>query len=246
MVSDPPQTYDADRIELMKRTMPPLAAHAGEVGPVNYTTPACTYIPKTKSEEEASFAIAHQRKNDPDPMGSLWSIHMEQGGRNWSVIERCGVTPLEKKTIQLEKLCLDPSKTYYAFDFWKQQAWEVSDGSLNLHELGLGDCQVVALTEVTDKKIELIGSDRHVSCDAVSVLSETITDTENETIYRLKLKGFAGLQVVYTLYLAEAENVKRESICAQGIQIHSVSKEGNLMKLAVIFDGDEAALEITV
>lgn len=246
MVSDPPQTYDEDRIELMRRTMPPLAAHAGEVGPVDYTTPACTYIPKTKSDEEASFAIAHQRKNDLDPMGSLWSIHMEQGGRDWCVIERCGVTPLEKTKIQLDNLCLDPSKTYYAFDFWRQQAWKISDGSLNLHELALGDCQVVALTEITDKKIELIGSDRHVSCDAVSVLSETITDTETETTYHLKLKGFAGLQVVYTFYLSEAESVKKEAICAQGIQIHSVSREGNLLKIAVVFDCDEAALEIQV
>lgn len=246
MVSDPPQTYDEDRIDLMKRTMPPLAAHAGEVGPVDYTTPACTYIPKTKSDEEASFAITHEKKKNAYPMGSLWSIHMEHGGRNWCVIERCGVTPLEEIKIQLTNLCLDPSKTYYAFDFWRQQAWEILDGSLNLHELALGDCQVVALTDVTDKKIALIGSDRHVSCDAVSVLAEEITDTKNKTVYRLRLKGFAGVQVAYTLYIAESVTIKKEAIYAQGIKINSVQVDNGLLQIATTFEDENAVIDIFV
>ena len=62
MISDPPQTYDLERIELMKKTMPPLEVHSGEIGPVDYSTPACTYIPKTKSEKEACYSIAHEEK----------------------------------------------------------------------------------------------------------------------------------------------------------------------------------------
>lgn len=248
MVSDPPQTYDADRIGLMKRTMPPLATHAGEFGPIDYSTPACTYIPKTKTEEEASYAIAHEKKGENYPMGSLWSIHMEQGGRNWCVIQRCGVTPLETANLPLEKVCLNPSRTYYAFDFWKQLAWKCTDGVLNMHELALGDCQVVALTDITDKKIALLGSDRHVSCDAVSVLTETITDTPDGMDYRLELKGFEGLHVTYTLYAENAADVTKEAlheaIHAQGAQIASVQAEEDLLQIEVVFECENATVEL--
>lgn len=248
MISDPPQTYDADRIGLMKRTMPPLAAHAGEFGPIDYSTPACTYIPKTKTQEEASYAIAHEKKGEKYPMGSLWSIHMEQGGRNWCVIQRCGVTPLETVNLPLENVCLNPSRTYYAFDFWKQLAWKCTDGVLNMHELALGDCQVIALTDITEKQIALLGSDRHVSCDAVSVLTETITDTPEGMDYRLKLKGFEGLRVTYTLYVKNATNITKkelhEMIHAQGVQIASVQTDEDILKIEVVFECENATVEL--
>ena len=52
MISDPPQTYDLERIELMKKTMPPLEVHSGEIGPVDYSTSACTYIPKQNQKKK--------------------------------------------------------------------------------------------------------------------------------------------------------------------------------------------------
>lgn len=245
MISDPPQTYDLERIELMKKTMPPLEVHSGEIGPVDYSTPACTYIPKTKSEKEACYSIAHEGKDELYPMGSLWSIHMEQGGRNWCVIQRCGVIPLSKIDVPLENLSLDPSRNYYAFDFWKQQAWKQT-GILNLHELELGDCKVVTLTDITDKYVALIGSNRHVSCDAVSVVSECTTDTQRGRVYRLALKGFEELCVTYTLYVEKAAEITREVIHAHGIQIVSVQAYTDILQLTVVFEKKEAVLEMNI
>lgn len=244
MVSDPPETYDEDRIDLMKRTMPPLIVHTGEVGPVDYTTPACTLIPRSRDGEDISYAIAHEKKGSNYPFGSLWTSHMQQGNRNWCVVQRCGVTPVGETEAALENLALDPKKRYCAFDFWKQTNSFIEDGKLMLHELELGDTQVVALTDVTDKKITLIGSDRHVSCDAVSVVSEELlADTaESHNVYRICLKGFAGLSVTYTLYAENAEMVKlhrTDHITAK------LDAQGSILKLETIFEGEEALIELS-
>lgn len=248
MVSDPPQTYDEKRIELMKKTMPPLMVHTGEMGPVDYTTPACTLIPKTRADENISYAIAHEKKGNPYPMGSLWAIHMEQGSRCWCVVQRCGVTPVPETDAALENLSLNPHKTYYAFDFWEQKAYEIADGSLHLHGLELGDTQVVALTDVTEKELALIGSDRHVSCDAVSVVSEeviTAADTcgseAGRKVLRLTLKGFADLKVTYTLYAKNAASVKLH--CAEGISA-DLHAQGEILKVDTVFGGEDAVLEL--
>lgn len=239
MVSDPPQTYDEARVELMKRTMPPLKVHTGEVGPVDYTTPACTLIPKTRQNENISYAIAHEKKGEKYPFGSLWAIHMVESDRSWCVVQRCGVTPVEEIEESLENLALNPKRTYYAFDFWKQENWKIANGKLNMRSLELGDTQVVALTDITEKTIALLGSDRHVSCDAVSVVSEEMI----ETGYRLRLKGFTGLSVTYTLYAENAENIK--VAMAENIAV-KVQAEGHILKLETVFEAENAVIELSL
>ena len=197
MISDKPQDYDENRLNLIRKTMPALAVRAAETGPVDYTTPACPRQSKTLPLDEAARRMAHIAPDDDiAPFSSLWCIHFEENGRQWAVVERAAVVPLRDASIALEALSLDPARRYCAFDFWAQEASILEQGALPLHALSLGDAQVVALTDITDGAPRLVGSDRHVSADAVSVLRAGAEDGG----FALELSGFDGLTVRYTLY----------------------------------------------
>lgn len=234
MVSDPPSTYDAPRVALMCKTMPPLATHAGETGPVDYTTPACAFPPKDMDDETASRFISHEQRGEIHPFGSLWAVHMRKGGRAWCVVQRGAVTPLPETEMGLEALALDPGKTYCAYEFWTGKAWTVR-GRIALKALPLGDTQVIALTPIREGEPALIGSDRHVSCDAVSV--ERVESSEGKLA--LSLSGFGGLEVEYAFHAPGApERVK----IAGGRAV--ARREGDLLRVRVTFEGEEASLRI--
>ena len=83
-----------------------------------------------------------------------------------------------------------------------------------------------------------------MSCDAVSVLEEIITENSNGMCYHLTLKGFGGLSVTYTLYAANAANITKDAIYAQGVQIVSVDADEDLLKIEVVFEREDAAIEL--
>ena len=235
MVSDKVDSYDAQRLDMMKKTMPGLNTRAAETGPVDYTSPACARMPRDVPVDEASRLISHI-DDDSAPFGSLWSVHFDQNGRRWTVAQRCAPVPLQALDAPLEKLALDPAKRYYAFDFWKQEGCEITDGVLRFDALELGDTSVIALTDITAGDATVVASDRHVSMDAVSVEAQEYA----EGALTLRLKGFDGLNVTYQLWPgALAGEISSAYGCAA-----SLSRGGDLIRLNVQFKGDRA--EVTV
>ena len=109
-------------------------------------------------------------------------------GLRWRVMLRVATTPLSAGELPMEKLVLDPEKTYIAYDFWKQEYLGEVRGSFSCSALELGCCQVVAFYEKGDAPM-VIASDRHVSMDAVSVLEHTW----EHGVLSLRLKGVPPL-----------------------------------------------------
>ena len=236
LVSDPPQRYDEARMALMRRTMPSLTTHTGEVGPIDYTTPACAGGLSSWDDERTSYAISDVKPGTVHPFASLWATHMRKGGRAWCMVQRCAVTPVPAAEVALDALSLDPSRRYCAYDFWAEKCFLVEEGMLALNALALGDTQVVALVDVTDGRPALVGSDRHVSCDAVSVVECGAKDGG----FEMKLEGFAGLKVRYVIY---APGLNGEITYAQGAVATAV-REGDCMKVEVTFAGKTAQVRI--
>ncbi len=200
MISDKPETYDEKRLGLIQKTLPGAKVRAAETGPVNYDTPACASIRQGVELIRGSYEIGHYDTEGAAPFSSLWCTHFEKGGRNWCVMQRCAVTPLPTMKLSLDELALPRDRVYYAFDFWNQSGTILRDGALALPALALGDTNVIGLYDITDGGPCLVGSDRHVTMDAVSV-------EEAQPLgkgIRLKLRGFAGLVCRYTVYAPEA------------------------------------------
>lgn len=235
MISDKPQDYDENRLNLIRKTMPALAVRAAETGPVDYTTPACPRQSKTLPLDEAARRMAHIAPDDDiAPFSSLWCIHFEENGRQWAVVERAAVVPLRDASIALEALSLDPARRYCAFDFWAQEASILEQGALPLRALSLGDAQVVALTDITDGAPRLVGSDRHVSADAVSVLRAGAEDGG----FALELSGFDGLTVRYTLYAP----VRRAAVRSNEGCAAKIEPKGDWLVLSVSFHAPRAQI----
>lgn len=236
MISDKPELYDAQRLELIRRTIPGLATRAAETGPIDYTNPACCFAGDREDLDQLSFDLSHI-EDTIAPFASLWCTHFEERGRRWSVMQRCAVVPLEAAEIALENLALDPKKEYAAFDYWAQTPVPVTDGRLSLPALGLGDTTVVSLAEKRGDLPLLIGSDRHVSMDAVSVAGFDAAPGRAA----LSLKGFAGLEAVYTLYAPGLKGcIERQAGCTA-----KADRQGEYVTVSVCYQ-DENAFVIVV
>ena len=157
---------------------------------------------------------------------------MRSGGRAWCVIQRSAVTPLPETEVGLEALTLDPNAVYCAYEFWTGEVWIVN-GQIHLKALSLGDTQVIALTRLDGDAPILIGSDRHVSCDAVSVAE--VETRERRTA--LRLSGFAGLEVKYAFYAPEAAEILQ----AVGIEAQ-IERDGEVLRVVVRFSDSEGKL----
>ena len=234
MVSDKAEDYDPVRLEMMKKTMPGLNTRAAETGPIDYASPACARMAKDIPLEEASRLMSHI-DDDETPFASLWSIHFAQNGRCWTVIQRAAAVPLKAVRVPLDRLALDPARRYCAFDFWTQQGWLVENGALEFGALALGDTSVVALTDITSGLPLLVGSDRHVSMDAVSVTGHRAT----ARALSLSLRGFKGLEARYAVWPGALKGEAR----SEGAQA-SVERRDGLLWLTVRFAEEEAAVTI--
>lgn len=235
MISDKPEDYDEERLALIRKTMPGLCTRAAETGPIDYTTPACVPMPRESEAGEGSRKMCHFTGNEKNPFASLWCTHFRLGDRRWAVLQRAGVTPLKKTRLSVSSLSLDPEKRYYAYDYWNDRGFYIENGFITLPGLELGDTAVIALTDISENKPVLVASDRHVSMDAVSV-SEHIRSGNGLV---LRLKGFEGLRVKYTLFVpGGAKNVS-----ADGADI-SYRNNGDITAVTVTFRGSEAVLSI--
>ena len=185
MLSDPLSAYDTDRLEMLRKCLPPLTTQAGETGPLDATYAAFTWtklhgfaVPRENVvqaqevtiDDALNMAGDYASMNDDHPLGSLWAMHFDHGGRLWHVVARIATVPLRACKIEPVNVGLDPAKKYHVFDFWPQRYLGCVSGGLACGALELGDCQVLAFVESADHP-QLIASSRHVSMDAVSVRS---------------------------------------------------------------------------
>lgn len=236
MISDRPESYDESRLELIRRTLPALSTHAAETGPVDYTTPANSISTRDLPADEASRLCSHIDDSSA-PFSSLWATHFSKNGRVWTVFQRCAVIPMDPLELSLEALALDPGRTYYAFDFWAQRGEIVDGGALSLPGLELGDTTVLALTEIEEGRSALVGSSRHVSMDAVSVLS---FGEEAPGVWALRVQGFEGLACTYAIYAPGGARLVTNDGCRAEIR-----GESDLTLVDVTFAGEDAVVMLS-
>ncbi len=252
MLSDALNAYSDEKLDIIRKTLPPIETYAGETGPLSVEYPAYTWtklhgfavqshetpveMENVTAEEAANIAGWAPDRQTLNPFSTLWSFPMWHHGQSWRVMLRVATTPLEGGTIRAEQLALDPQKTYHAFDFWKQTYLGKISGSVSCEPLALGCCQVVAFYEASEMPM-VIGSDRHVSMDAVSITAQQV-DAGN---LNLKLHGVIGTTISYTLSLPENSNWHVGG-CSNCTAVLAQQKE--CFRLSVTFADSEA--DVTV
>lgn len=251
MLSDPLVDYTEDRLEIIKKSMPTLAAYTGETGPVDMTYPAFTWTKlhgfavnsKEKPVEAEDVLLKdaldmagiYSTMDDMHPFSTLWSFHIDTTSRKWCVVGRFATVPLKESKVAIESLGLDPTHEYTAFDFWAQEYLGRVSGHLKCKELDLGSCQIIALCPVQEHP-QLIASSRHVSMDAVSVKSQLWKN--NELI--VNIKGVPGTVEYYWFHVPAKYVV--ESVWEGD---HIVSSPNNeVVKVRLAFSASDTVLKI--
>ncbi len=263
MLSDTKDAYTEEKLEVIKKTLPPLGTQAAETGSLDLGYPAYTWTKlhgfavqsseKPVSAEEVDLEDAYNMAGNfpgmekSHPFSTLWAFHLNHHGKQWCVAGRFATLPLQESIIPLEKLGLDPKKAYHVFDFWEQSYLGCIKGSFTGKALELGCCQVLAFYQ-EEAYPQLIGSTRHVSMDAVSVLEERWEGqpdgdgTQNgiqEGCLCLALQCIPGAEESYTVVLPEGYG-KPELEC-QGAE-GRLEQRGKRLVLSV--EGKEARAEI--
>lgn len=227
MLSDPLECYDGERIRIIQKTLPALEVYAGETGFVDYTSPAfCWPANSGLSPEELSDALFDRGQNT---FGTFWAAHFRKGDRRWTVVMRTALVPLAEEDIPLEAVGLEPGGEYAVYDFWEERFLGIANKTVKLRALPIGHVQVCALTPLAESAPTLIGSNRHVSMDAVSVSA----CTAGEGILSLRLRGVPGESFEYCVYSKAECTVLSQRPC-------SVRREGALYRLTVAFAEGEA------
>ena len=194
MLSDALECYDEPRMAIIRKTLPALPVFAAETGPIDYTLPAFCW--SENPELSAEGISAYIGGEHPTTFGTLWTTHFRLDDRSWAVVQRVALFPLQEETVALDSLGLDPARRYAAFDFWEERVLGIVQGSLPLRSLPVGDTQLCALTPLMGDAPVLIGSDRHVSMDCVSVTGHRRAGDA----LTLALHGVAGETFRYWVY----------------------------------------------
>ena len=157
MLSDTEDAYTEEKLEVIRKTLPPLPTRTAETGSLSLEYPAYTWTKlhgfavqsneKPVSAEEVNLEDAyHMAGNFPGmdkshPFSTLWAFHLNHHGKQWCVAGRFATIPLRESTIPLESLGLDPAKAYHVFDFWEQSYLGCISQSFTGKPLDLGCCQ---------------------------------------------------------------------------------------------------------
>lgn len=188
MISDKPEDYDAERISMIRQTLPPLATMTAATAALDFSTPAWPANDRYNQEPAVSER----------PFSTLWCVHFHMGGQSWAVVQQVATHSLAECAIPLHELGLDPFGHYLAYDFWQQRFLGIVTNELQLTALELGDSQVIGLRQCGQHP-RLLASDRHVSMDAISVRQETWQQADN--CLSLDLSGIAGESFNYVFWL---------------------------------------------
>lgn len=254
MLSDTLDAYNEEKLDVIRKTLPPLDTRTGEAGALSMEYPAYTWtklhgfavqshetpveMEDVSLEEAYSMAGNYPSMDDDHPFSTLWSFGLEKGGADWCVAGRFATVPLRECTIGLDKVNVDPEKSYYAFDFWKQEFLGIVTGSLFCRNLEVGCCQIIGIREVTGVP-RFIASSRHVSMDAVSVLRESWD--EKQAVLRLTLAGIRETKQRYYIAVPDAY------VWKNGEAVNGSAEfclRGNLLHVEVGFADQEVCLKL--
>lgn len=252
MLSDIPEAYTEEKLDIIRKTLPPLTTVTAETGPLNLEFPAYTWtklhgfavqshetpveMEDVDLKEAWDMAGIYPTMHDAHPFSSLWSFHLDSAGEQWCVVGRFATVPLAAAEIHLEQVNLDPKESWYAFDFWEEKYLGIVDGTLKCRALDLGCCQIIGLRKV-QKIPQLLASTRHVSMDAVSV--QEIVWREKRLMVRVK--GAEGMRVKYYFAVPkEYRPVKAEAIGGSytTIEMH----ENSVVCVELVFSGENAQI----
>lgn len=95
----------------------------------------------------------------PDP--EFFTLNAAKFGEEWAVVSHQAWADLPAKDVPVSRFGLDPAKRYLAFDFWNAKPLGLVQGTLPLHALTEGHCQVVSLRPLLDRP-QVLGTDRHI------------------------------------------------------------------------------------
>ena len=243
MLSDPVEAYDPEKLDIIRKTLPPLPTMTAETGPLSADYPAFTWtklhgfaVQSSEKPVEAeevtpqdalNMAGVYPTMDDDHPFSTLWAFHIRQEGRAWCVMARTATAPLKKSGVKLENLGLDANKKYAAFDFWNKKYLGVIENEVPCGELSIGQCQIIALREITGEPF-VLASTRHVSMDAVSIARHAYAGGA----LNFQLNGVAGTSETYYVYIPERLEVAGVRVGANNA---IVSVVGGLCSVTVPF-----------
>ena len=236
MLSDTEDAYTEEKLEIIKKTLPPLTTCTAETGPLNMDFPAYTWtnllglavqshetpveMEDVNLKDAYDMAGIYPTMEDAHPFSSLWSFHLNHADETWCVVGRFATVPLKESKIRLEQIQLDSEDSYHVFDFWKEEYLGIVTGELKVRELGLGECQILGLRKVKEIP-QFIASTRHVSMDTVSV--QEITWNENKLC--VNLSGVPKSKERYYFAVPEGfdlKNVEVQGMCCEITQNENV------------------------
>ena len=253
MLSDPIASYDAQRIRMIQRVLPPLSTLTAETGPLDMHYPAFAWTKEHGAAFKDGVEVAwddvtdraaqeiagvQDTMDDDHPFSSLWSFHLKTAAGRWCVAGRFATVPLRASSLPLASLGLEPERHYLAFDFWAERFLSVVTGALNVPAIPVGCCQVIALRERTDRP-QFLASSRHVSMDAVSVKAQRWEDGA----LSLDLAGVAGTTETYWFHVPQAWSWK--AVAVEGGKAERVAGQPETLALRVTFERPEARLRTT-
>lgn len=257
MLSDTESAYTPEKLDIIRKTLPPLTTCTAETGPLSLDYPAYTWtklhgfavqshdnpvaMEDVELKDAYDMAGIYPTMNDEHPFSSLWSVFLENAGEKWCVAGRFATVPLKACSLPLERLHLDPTKEYHVFDFWRQEYIGVVSGEVGVRELALGECQILAFKKVKDLP-SFIASSRHVSMDAVSV-KKTEWD---ENCLTVSLTGVQCTTEKYWFAIPADMNVLKVMINKRYVDhdVISSNAKGSIICVEVPFDKAEKTVQI--
>lgn len=254
MLSDTEDAYTEEKLDIIRKTLPPLTTTTAETGALNMDFPAYTWTKlhgfavqsnETPVEMEDinlkdayDMAGVYPTMNNNHPFSTLWSFHMDYVGEKWCVAGRFATVPLKESRLDLSKLNLKKGKKYHVFDFWKQEYMGTVTDEIICRELGLGECQILGIREVKDIP-QFIASSRHVSMDAVSVKE---IEWKNNVL-SVRVSGVKGTTENYYFNIPEEYKVSKVKFAGKEC---SEERIGSILKVIVRFEAGEENEKITI
>lgn len=252
MLSDTIDAYTDEKLEVIRKTLPPLQTVTGETGMLNMDFPAYTWTKlhgfavqshETPVEMEDislkdvyDMAGNYPGMEDEHPFSTLWAIHLNRYESHWCVMGRFATIPLQASEIELKKLGLSGEKKYHAFDFWQEQYLGIVKERIACKALEIGQCQIVCLREVQEFP-QFLASSRHVSMDAVSVIKAEYRGNE----FELQLSCVPEAAENYYLYLPR--DYEFVSLQSSGAEVQSeISKQ--ILKLRILAHQKEVSVKL--
>lgn len=254
MLSDTEEAYTEEKLDIIRKTLPPLTSVTAETGALDLDYPAYTWtklhgfavqshetpveMEDVNLKEAYDMAGVYPTMDDDHPFSTLWSFHLNHAGENWCVAGRFATIPLRECTVKLEQLNLDPKASYHAFDFWEEKYLGIVTGEILCRELKLGCCQIIGLRKVQDVP-QFLASTRHVSMDAVSVRDIQWKDGSLSAA----LRGEDGMKASYYFAVPENYSLKQSEITG-GTCSERLLEDGMILCVSVEFKAQKAELSL--